>query len=257
MNRVEALIQSREDQPLIGIAVYQYNPAFVEMAAWLGYDILWIEREHLEVSYAQATDLCRIASGLNMLTMIRVPNACRDSILKAAECGPDILDLPMGNTPEILQEFVGNARYAPQGNRGFFSSSRASRYGMVGDYQEHQAQVNANIALFSQIETREAVECADELCAVEGIDAIFLGPGDLSTSLGVTGQVSHPTVHEAMARAVRSAKRAGKRVAIACNPADAPAWAAKEVDIFFPGSDITCMRIGAQTLLQASKKLLT
>jgi len=235
--------------PLPGAAVYNYNPAFVEIAAHLGFRVLWFEMEHAQTPLDRIADMCRIASGLHLLTMIRIPDSRRESVLRAAECGPDILDLPMANTPEILEELVAHARYAPLGARGFFGASRAVRYGMCGDIAEEQCRINRELCLMTQIETAEAVERAEELCAVAQINGIFLGPGDLSASYGVTGKTGHPLVVEAMERTIATAKACGKRVALFSGAGDAGRWAEKGADVIFFASDVAALRSGAQSVL--------
>jgi len=235
--------------PLPGAAVYSYNPAFVEIAAYLGFRVLWFEMEHAQTPLDRIADMCRIASGLGLLTMIRIPDSRRESVLRAAECGPDILDLPMANTPEILHELVTHARYAPAGARGFFAASRAVRYGLCGDIAEEQCRINRELCLMTQIETAEAVERAAELCAVPEINGIFLGPGDLSASYGVTGRTNHPLVIEAMERTIAVAKASGKRVALFSGAADAGRWAEQGADVIFCASDIAALRSGAQSVL--------
>ena len=256
MNRLEKSLQGTKP-PLLGMAVHRYNPAFVEIVSLLGFHVLWVEMEHAPVTFSDAADLCRLASALGLLTMIRIPDASRDHVLKAAECGPDIIDLPMGNSPAMLEQLVSHARYAPDGNRGFFGASRAVRYGLEGDIVAAQRRVNQEICLMSQIETREAVERAGELCRVPGIDAIFLGPGDLSTSLGVTGQVRHPSVLTAMEKAITIAKAHGKLVAMMGAAADAAEWSGKGVDVLFCGSDISCLNSGAQSVFRAAMHSLS
>ena len=247
MSKIHAAIEKR-GSPLLGVAVHTYNPAFVEIAGLLGFHILWIEMEHLTISFSEAMDLCRIASGMNLLTMIRIPDSRRENVLKAAECGPDIIDLPMGNTPEALGELVQNARYAPYGNRGFFGSSRAVRYG-IGDIAEEQKRISEHLCLLSQIETVEAVARADELCCVPGVDGIFIGPGDLSTSMGLPGQIEHPNMHEALEKTITTAKQHGKLVALAYGGPNVRMWVDKGVDMLFCTSETACLKMGAQAVL--------
>lgn len=249
MNRLDQAIQKR-DGALLGLSVYLYDPVFVEIAGLLGFDVLWIELEHGPLSYAEAGDLCRIAVGAGLQTMIRIPDARRESVLKAAELGPDIVDLPMANSPEIAAELVRHARYPPQGNRGFFGVSRAVCYGISGDIREEQKRVNRELCLMIQVETQEAVDRIEELCRVPGIDAVFLGPGDLSASLGVTGELNHPLVEQAMERTIAVARTHGKRIAMACAPTDAASWARKGVDLLFCGGSAACQRMGAQEVLR-------
>lgn len=252
MTRLDRAIANKTRGPLLGVATYFYDPIFLEMAGRLGFDVAWIEMEHAFITFAEAADLCRIASGAGLLTMIRVPDTRRDSVLKAAECGPDIIDLPMAEDPKALHDLVRAARYRPDGERGTFSVSRALAYGLAGDLDTAQRAVNNELSLMAQIETRTAVDRADELCAVPGVD-IFIGPGDLAVSLGLPGQTDHPTVKAAAASALASAKRHGKRVATAAPAADFPFWVEQGVDLLFCTNDIVCLRAGAMQAMEQAK----
>jgi 4-hydroxy-2-oxoheptanedioate aldolase len=251
---VDEALSKRNCRALLGLSVYSYDPAFVELISCIGYDALWIEMEHTAMTFAEAGDLCRLASGLGLLTMIRIADVRRENVLKGAELSPDILDLPMVNSPEIAAELVRHARYPPKGNRGFFGVSRAMRYGMSTDIPGEHRRINESLCLMIQIETAEAVSRAEELCAVPGIDAVFLGPGDLSASFGVSGDIQHPLVVDAMERTIHIAKAKGKRVAMACAAADAPDWAQRGVSLLFCGGSIACQRAGAEAILRKAAK---
>jgi len=248
MSRIARAVKEH-GAPLLGIAAYFYDPVFVEIAAKLGFRVLWIEMEHAFITFAQTADLCRIASGVGMLTMIRIPDSRRENVLKAAECGPDIIDLPMADSPEIVHEFIQHARFRPDGARGYFSVPRALDYGMVESLPQAQQKLNTELSLMIQIETAEAVQQADELCAIPGID-VFLGPADLSSSLGVPGQTTHAKVVEAAQTCVRSARKHGKLIAVGSPLPDVQFWADQGVDILFCGNDVACLRIGAQSILK-------
>jgi 2-keto-3-deoxy-L-rhamnonate aldolase RhmA len=252
MNRLQQALQSA-GAPILGAAAYTYNPDFLEIAALMGFKAAWIEMEHTFLNYAQAADLCRIASGFGMLTMLRVPDAQRATVLKAAECGPDILDLPMANTPEIVAEFVRNAKFPPEGGRGFFGVSRAVKYGLAAPVCEEQRKLNRELCLMVQVETREAVERVDEICAVPGVDGIFIGPADLSASLGVPGQTGHDRVLEAAARALRAAKRHGRQTAAGVSHEELPFWIGAGVDLLFCINDLTAMKLGTAQALDAAR----
>jgi 2-keto-3-deoxy-L-rhamnonate aldolase RhmA len=255
MNRLQQAVEKNGGAPLLGAAAYIYNPAFFEMAALLGYQAAWVEMEHTFHSFEQAADLCRLSSALGMLTMLRIPDLQRGTILKGCECGPDILDLPMVNTPEMACELVTQARFPPQGVRGFFGVSRAVQYGIPGKVPDIQQKLNEELCLMIQIETKEAAERIDELCEVPGIDAIFIGPADLSASLGVAGQTSHPTVQETAARVIRSAKKHGQQVATAAPAGEARFWIEQGVDLYFCVNDLSCMKAGAQSALSEVKSM--
>ncbi len=236
-------------RPLLGAALYFYDPIFLEIAAHMGFDVIWIEMEHAGITFSQAADLCRMAAGSGMLTMIRVPDARRENVLKAAECGPDILDLPMADSPEQIEELIRYAKFAPEGRRGFFGTTRALKYGLVESMAEAQQKLNEELSLLVQIETVEALERIEELAAVPGVD-IFIGPADLAASLGVPGQTGHPLLVEAGKKIVDAARRHGKKVAVACVAADYLLWTRMGVDLLFCTNDVVCLRVGAQMALK-------
>ncbi len=256
MNRLQRRLQEHGGGTLFGVAVYFYDPIFIEIAARLGYQVAWIEMEHSSLSFGEVADLCRISQGAGLLTMIRVADSRRESILKAAECGPDIIDVPMANSPEVLVELARFARFPPVGARGTFSVSRALHYGLVDNLPQAQDALNDELCLMAQIETRDALDRADELCAVEGVE-IFIGPADLSASLGVPGESGHPLVKQAAAKIIAAARRRGKSVATAARAADFDFWIEQGVDVLFCTNDISALRVGAEQALAMARAAVT
>jgi 2-keto-3-deoxy-L-rhamnonate aldolase RhmA len=255
MNRLERVLQEQKTGPLLGVGAYFYDPIFLEIAAGLGFRAAWFDMEHCLITFAQACDLCRIASGLGMLTMIRVPDSRRENVQRAAECGPDIIDIPMANSPDVLHELIRYARFRPDGARGCFPNSRAVHYGL-GDSVSEQQRVNQELCLMAQIETEEAVAIADELCSVPGID-ILIGPADLSASLGIPYQTGHPRVMEAAQKIISAVRKHGKRVAVASPAADFAFWIQQGVDLLYCANDVTCMKNGARMALQQVQAAMT
>lgn len=255
MNRLRQALQEQGQGPLLGIAIYSYNPLFLEMAARLGFRVIWIEMEHAFITFAEAADLCRMAKGTGLLTMIRIPNAQRENVAKAAECGPDIIDIPMVDNQETTYELIRNARFPPQGERGFFSVSRALDYGLVESVANEQQRLNEELCLMVQVETAKAVEHIEEICAVPGVE-VFIGPSDLSASLGVPGQLSHPKVFEAARKTIDAAKRNGKLVAVGAGIGEFGFYAKEGVDLLFCGNDIACLRSGMQSALQLAHQAI-
>lgn len=251
MNRLHHAISLAEGKPLLGAALYFYDPIFLEIAALMGFKVIWIEMEHASITFAEAADLCRMAAGSGMLTMIRVPDTRRESVLKAAECGPDIIDIPMADTPEQVAELVRYAKFAPQGTRGYYSVSRALKYGIVDSVTAEQQKVNEELSLLAQIETVEALGRIEELAAIPNVD-IFIGPADLAASLGIPGQTSHPKLLAAAEQIVRVARKHGKKVVTACGAADFIHWTRLGVDLLFCTNDIVCLKAGAQLALKAA-----
>jgi len=251
MTRLQRLRQQQRG-PVFGAAVYFNDPVFIEICAYLGFQVMWIEMEHSHITFAEAVNLCRISQGCGLVTMIRIPNAARESVLKAAECGPDIINVPMANSAHELNELVRYARFAPLGERGYFSVSRAVKYGVVADVPGEQQKINDELCLMAQIETVAAVANREEICQVPGVD-IFIGPSDLAASLGVPGQTGHGRVEEAGRLAIQAAKKHGKLVAVGAQPADFNLWVKAGVDVLFCTNDTSCLRLGAETILQKAR----
>lgn len=255
MNRLEQAVRANGGKSLLGAAVYFYDPTFLEICAHLGYQAIWIEMEHGHITFAEAANLCRMASGSGMLTMIRIPDVQRANVLKGAECGPDILDVPMIEQPEQMHELRKYARFAPEGNRGVFSVSRAVHYGINGEAVTKQQHLNSELCLMAQIETEAALMRLEELAAVPDVD-LFIGPADLAASLGVPSQMSHPRVREAATNIVRAARGHNKCVATACAREDYSFWLGLEIDLLFLTNDIACLKQAAGDLLGEARRLL-
>ena len=251
MTTFERAINEQDGRPLLGMALHRYNPDFLEMMALLGFKVAWIEMEHALLRFDQAADLCRIAKGLGLLSMIRIPNARRDTVAYAAECGPDMIDVPMVESNETARDLVAHARYAPQGKRGFFCSSRAEGFALNESIEALMQRVNRELALVVQIETRRGFENAQEICSVPGIDAIFIGRGDLSLDLGVPGQTDHADVTHMTEQIMLIARSNGKRLIVPGSPASAAHWAGKGADLLFLGSDTSCLTSGLRQHLNA------
>jgi 4-hydroxy-2-oxoheptanedioate aldolase len=252
MTRLQRLIDAHQPGPVLGAAVYFNDPVFIEICAHLGFHVMWIEMEHAHITFAEAVNLCRISQGCGLLTMIRIPNANRENVLKAAECGPDIINVPMANSAHELHELTRYARFAPVGERGYFSVSRAVSYGAVSDVPAEQQRLNDELCLMAQIETKEAIANCEAICEVPGVD-IFIGPSDLAASLGVPGQTGHPRVEAAASLAIKSAKAQKKLVAVGAQPADFGMWVKAGVDVLFCTNDTSCLRMGAEAVLQRAR----
>jgi 4-hydroxy-2-oxoheptanedioate aldolase len=255
MNRLQQAVQANGGKPLLGAAAYFYDPIFLEICGLLGYQAIWIEMEHGHITFAEAADLCRMAAGSGMLTMIRIPDVRRENVLKGAECGPDILDVPMIETSAQMLDLREYARFTPTGNRGCFSVSRAVNYSIPGPIVARQQNVNTDLCLMAQIETSAALNRIDELAAVPDVD-LFIGPADLAASLGVPSQTSHPSVRAAAAKIVKAARDNGKCVATACAPEEFDFWLGLNIDLLFCANDISCLKQAAGDLLGNAKKIL-
>jgi 2-keto-3-deoxy-L-rhamnonate aldolase RhmA len=176
-------------------------------------------------------------------------------VLKAAECGPDMIDIPMVDTPEQAAELVRYAKFAPIGARGFFSVSRALRYGIVNSVPDEQQKLNSELTLLAQIETKEALTRIEEIASIPDVD-IFIGPADLAASMGIPGKTSHPELLEAAERIVKVARKHHKKIVTACAMSEFHHWIRLGVDLLFCTNNIVCLKAGAQLALDAAHKAI-
>jgi len=154
--------------------------------------------------------------------------------------------VPFIQSAEEARAAVAATRYPPEGVRGLSVSQRNNRYGTVKDYFKI---VNDNITVMVQIENQKAIDAIDEICAVPGVDGIFIGPGDLSTTMGHIGNPLHPEVQAAMLKVCASAKARGKPIGIlAPVEADARRYIEMGASFIAVGSDLGVFRNATQVL---------
>ena len=255
MNRIRKALEQNGGRTLLGAALYFYDPIFLDICMHLGYQSVWIEMEHAPISFAQAADLCRMATGSGMLTMIRIPDTRRENVLKACECAPDILDVPMVESVEQVRELRQYARFLPLGERGYFSVSRAVNYGIVSSVPGEQQKLNDELCLLAQIESAKALEAVEELAAEPDVD-LFIGPADLAARLGHPGQTGHADVRSACQRIVKAARANNKLVATACAQSDYEFFLDLGVDLLYLTNDIASLRAAASQSISAARQLM-
>lgn len=224
--------------PLFGLSLNTFDPIFVEIAGRVGIDVVWIEMEHSSLTMREAETLCRLITGSNMISLIRLPNAERETVLKAAETGAEILMAPMTSTPEVLQRLVEHGRYAPAGNRGYYVPSRAMNYGLGGNIAQLRQEANDRLMLWGQIETLQALDDVKRLCQVPGIDGLFMGPGDLSAAFGVPGESDHPKVMAGVAKGLECSRRHKRLCGTVCSTDKIAHWAQRGMNVMFLANNV-------------------
>lgn len=230
--------QKLKRRPLVGVTVNTFDCVFIDIVANFDVDVIWIEMEHSSTSMREAEMLCRIINANGMLSLIRLPSGDRDVALKAAETGADMLMIPMINEPAELERFVSHTRYAPHGDRGFYKPSRAMNYGLGSSIADLRRQANQDLMLWGQVETLSALARLPELCQVDGIDGLFMGPGDLSSAYGVPGETGDARVIEAVARGIATSQHFGRAAGTVSRPNDALQWCDQAVDLLVVGGNV-------------------
>lgn len=183
-------------------------PELVEIAGLAGLDFIVIDREHGGCSRESMTDMLRAATSAEISPVVRVKENSSAAILEALDSGAAAVQIPqVGNKKEALKACAA-ARFYPKGTRGLNPYVRSAGYS-ARSKTDYVNTSNDDTAVIVQIEGAEGVRNLSEILGVKEIDVIFLGPYDLSQSLGIPGQVDHPSVSERMGRVIDEAKQAG------------------------------------------------
>lgn len=195
---------------LIGTMITLTSPEVAEIMAEVGFDWLFLDAEH-SVFEAREIQLMLQAAGVAMPCVVRLAVAAEVPIKKALDIGAAGIIAPQVNSADQAQQIVRMAKYAPAGARGV-GIGRAHRYGLK--LREYVAEANQRTAVIVQAEHIDAVRNIESIVRVEGVDAVLIGPYDLSASLGRLGQVDHPDVTQAIDRVTEVCLQAGVRLGI-------------------------------------------
>lgn len=186
------------------------SPKLVEIAGLSGkFHAIWIDQEHCGVHQSDLELMLIACRAAGVDAFARVPLTDYATIMRPMEAGCCGVMVAQVRTLEEVKTAAAWAKYPPAGIRGVFGGNYESRYGTV-DLATHIATANRERWLAIQIETAEAAEIVDQIAAVEGVDHLFVGPADLSVTLGVPGQFLHPKCIAALERTAAAAKRHGK-----------------------------------------------
>ena len=188
-------------------------PDLVEIAALAGFDYCIIDTEHGPGNPESIQHMIRAAELRGMAPIVRVTDTAPTTILRTLDVGAAGIQVPQVNSPETAENVVRSAKYFPKGDRGA-CLTRSSRYGFVPGVAEYFEEANRETLVIVHCENRQGLECLDGIAAVDGVDVVFVGPYDLSQSFGIPGQIYHPVMVDAVARALAAAKRAGKPAGI-------------------------------------------
>jgi 2-dehydro-3-deoxyglucarate aldolase/4-hydroxy-2-oxoheptanedioate aldolase len=241
-------LQSAE--PIIGSIVSVDSPDVAEVMSLVGFDYLWIEAEHAPLGFAEVQTLIQAIGG-RCPSLVRIPDNAEVWFKKALDTGCDGLVVPQVKTADEARRAVKCAYYPPLGARSV-GITRAQGYGTT--FTEYVETINDRLLLVLQIEHATGVENVDEIVAVPGIGAILVGPFDLSGSLGLLGQTTHPEVEERI-EAVRAAcERAGVPVGIfAVDAATARRYIDRGFKLVCLSSDTSFMHRAATSALRETR----
>jgi len=192
------------------------SPAVVEMLGHLGFDWILLDNEHGSITVDTAEACIATAELTGMAPIVRPVGNKPEIIAPFLDRGAWGVQVPHVNTAEEARAAVDAVKYAPEGHRGIFSGGRPARYGFRGNTAEYAREANQQTLVCLMLEEVTAIENLPEMVAVPGIDVYFIGSGDLSQSMGHTGQQAHPEVQEVMERAVKAITGAGRTAGCSC-----------------------------------------
>ena len=232
------------------------SPVTIDLYALAGgFHGFWMDQEHVGIGYQeiQAAAVAARANGFDQFVRMAPTNYAQAT--QNLEAGAAGLMAAQIRSAAHAEEFVSWTKFAPRGVRGMNTSGRDADYTHRAQ-AEFAERANREHLILIQIETASAVQEAEAIAAIDGVDLLFVGPADLSQSLGVLGQLSHPRVWEAIDAVAAACKRHGKHWGVV--PAD-PAFAEKAYDkgcrLLSLNTDILAMRRGIEAAKTAFGKL--
>ena len=237
----------RESRPLLGFWSGLGSCTATEILADAGLDWILIDTEHAPNETPAVADQLRAVGAGPTAAVVRP--AWNDAVLikRILDLGAQTLLVPYVQTPAEAAQAVSAVRYAPQGMRGVASVHRANRYGRIQDYF---TRANDEMCVIVQLETAAALQALEAIAGVDGVDALFIGPSDLSASLGHPGNARHPAVREAIEHACRRAAALSIPIGILA-PVEEDAREFLRMGFRFVaiGGDIVALRRGVDELL--------
>ena len=192
-----------------GVFCNLYSPMIVELIGHIGFDFALIDAEHGPAEVESCEHMIRAADSVGLPVFIRIAMNIRQNTLRYLDIGALGIMLPMINTRREAEAVVEAVKYQPQGKRGL-ASVRAADYGFTTSLKEYTLNANQEILVATRVEPLAAVSNLDELLSVEGIDVFFIGPTDLSSSMGYAGEVKHPEVQAMIEKVVHRIRDAGR-----------------------------------------------
>lgn len=181
------------------------DPMFVEVVGLAGFDFVILDSEHGPVEIDKQQNNIRAAESRNLVPIIRLKDKSENTIARALDIGAYGIQVPQVSTAKEASAIVKYAKFHPYGMRGVCRFVRAADYSAIDRYEYFESSKDNLIIL--QLEGIDAIKNLDEILKVDGVDILFIGPYDLSQSLGVPGKINDESVIEAMKKIIIKAKK--------------------------------------------------
>ena len=201
----------REGRTQIGLWSHLCSPISIEILAHCGYDWLLIDMEHSPNDLQQVLSQLQAMTGSGATPIVRPPWNDMVTFKRLLDIGAQSLLVPYVQTEDEARQAVAYTRYPPMGVRGYAGAPRASHYGRVPGYAQRNHE---EICVLVQVETLQGLENLESIARVDGIDGVFIGPGDLSAAMGHLANPKHPEVLATIDRAIERIRACDKAAGI-------------------------------------------
>jgi 4-hydroxy-2-oxoheptanedioate aldolase len=196
ISKIKSFREKLKNSYTIGPFSKTSDPAFIEILGYAQFDFVILDLEHGPNSVETLQNLIRAAQVADILPIVRVKENNLSIIGEGLDIGAAGIQIPKVENAEQAKMYINQVRFVPNGNRGVCRFVRAANYSAQNRFDYFKDA--DNIIVIMQIEGQEAISKLDEILEVDGIDLIFIGPYDLSQSVGIPGQIDHPLVTEKM-----------------------------------------------------------
>jgi 4-hydroxy-2-oxoheptanedioate aldolase len=241
MHKSVVLEKLRSDEVCVCVKANFADPAVAEMFGYLGYDCLWIDMEHTPIDWSQVANQIRASKLTGMDSMVRVAKGSYSDYVRPLEADATGLMVPHMMSAEEARNVVRTVHFQPEGLRPCDGGNADGPYCMR-PFKDYLEFANRERFVMVQIEDAEAVDAAEEIMSVDGIDIFFVGPGDLAHSYGLLGKEDDPApVREAVEKVASLAAKYGRNWGMPTSPEKAPTLIEMGARFLAVGADVTTL----------------
>jgi 4-hydroxy-2-oxoheptanedioate aldolase len=256
VRKSRVLEKLKRQEVAFSLALHLTDPSVYELASLMGFDGIWMDMEHHGYSLETATNLMRAARVGDCDIIARPGKGEFMRMSRMLEAGATGIMYPRCDSPEEAREAVKWAKFAPLGKRGFDGSGPDVPY-LLTPMAQYLKEANEQTFVLIQLEEDRAIEKADAIAAVEGVDMLMLGPADFTTLSGFPGDFGHKSVLGAIETIARAAKNAGKAWAATCGSVEqAKRLTEMGAKLIFHGCDLVFVKNGFEQVRKTFAKEL-
>jgi 4-hydroxy-2-oxoheptanedioate aldolase len=247
MHRSVVLEKMRKGEAVWCAKTNLTDPNVIEIMGYLGIHCVWLCMEHGPVNFETVHHQVRTAKMMGMDSLVRVAKGCYADLIRPLEMDATGIMVPHCMSGEEAKQIVHMTRFQPIGRRAWDGGNSDGPFCMRPP-KEYLDFANRERFVIVQVEDKEAVDCMEDIVAVEGIDVVFLGPGDLSHSYGVPGEFDHPLVQAAIDKLAGLCAKYQRFWGLPCGPDNAPKMMAKGARFLAAGADVIAIADNFRTM---------